>query len=68
MVCKWCLKKKKERQKKEATLRVEGVLDVTQPAGAKHKKANMRLSGLPVWRASTGMVAPRGRLTLGETV
>lgn len=61
-------KKKKERQKKEATLRVEGVLDVTQPVGAEYKKANMRLSGLPVWRASTGTVAPRGRLTLGETV
>lgn len=47
---------------------MEGVLGVTQPTRAKHKKANMRLGGLSVWRMSTGTVTPRRRLTLAETV
>lgn len=53
---------------KKATLEVEGVLDVTQPAKHKHKKANVRLGSLSVRRMSTGTVAPRGCLTLVETV
>lgn len=32
------------------------------------QKANKRLSGLSVWRMSTGTVTPRRRLTLAETV